>query len=124
MFTVSMRNLLDWSSIAQSLDGGRLKGSLLSPAAIFRSSAAHMQREPWDQDPHVNGFNHHDGVCEVLWIAGTGTVCHLYPRAFPRRNRPVEQALKSRSMFCGFTQAREHRSCRHEQSFEQSFALW
>jgi hypothetical protein len=77
-----MRNLLDQSSIAQSLDGGRLKGSLLSPAAIFRSSAAHMQREPWDQDPHVNGFNHHDGVCEVLWLAGTGTFVTFFQEHF------------------------------------------
>jgi hypothetical protein len=38
-----MRNPLDKSSAAQSLDENRLKGSLHFPEAVFSQSAMHMQ---------------------------------------------------------------------------------
>jgi hypothetical protein len=43
-FRSSMRNLLDESSIAQSLDGNRLMGSLHFPAQVSRLGAAHTQQ--------------------------------------------------------------------------------
>ena len=58
-----MRNLLDKSSIAQSLDGDRLKGSLLSPQSIPRSRAAHAQQEPVNDNADVKDANNHEAVC-------------------------------------------------------------
>jgi hypothetical protein len=42
-FRPSMRNPLDKSSVAQSLDGNRLMASLLFPAAFFSLSVVQTQ---------------------------------------------------------------------------------
>jgi Cu/Ag efflux protein CusF len=60
-----MRNPLDKSSAAQILDGGRLMGSLHFPEAIFSRSAAHAQREPVNDDAHLNGSSNHEAVCAL-----------------------------------------------------------
>jgi hypothetical protein len=57
-----MRNPLDKSSVAQSLDGNRLMGSLHFPANVFSQSAAHAQQEPVDDNAHLNGSNNHEAV--------------------------------------------------------------
>jgi hypothetical protein len=63
-----MRNLLDESSVAQSLDGDRLMGSLHVPATDSKSGAAHAQQEPLAQDSDLNAAKHHEAVCTAFFV--------------------------------------------------------
>jgi hypothetical protein len=63
-----MRNLLYKSSIAQSLDGDRLMGSLHFPATVSRLSAAHPQQER-------NGSKYHEAVRAVFFRSADGHRC-------------------------------------------------
>jgi hypothetical protein len=71
-FRSSMRNLLDKSSIAQSLDGDRLMGSLHFPATVSRSSAAHPQQEP-------NGSKYPEAVRAVSFRSARRTKTSVAP---------------------------------------------
>ena len=71
------------------------------------------QQKPVNDNAHLNGSNNHEAVCALSelkpFIALIASISGL--------GRSLEACLR-------FTQAREHRSCRCEQSLKRSFALW
>jgi Cu/Ag efflux protein CusF len=82
-----MRNPLDKSSVAQSLDGDRLMGSLHFPATVSRLSAAHTQQERY-------GSKYHEAVRAAFFRSVRGTKASVAPcrEHFQRRETNMKIA--------------------------------